>query len=300
MNHRSAGRTLVMALVVAAAAATFSCQPCPQQSDQSTIQPAAAAGLDATVPVIGITGYVIEPGTRGDNGLGNFRVTRTYRDAVARAGAVPVHLVPVPEEEIDRLLDRLDAIVLAGGPDIDPAAYGEEPHPSISILPAERQQFDIALARRAIARQMPILGICLGSQELNVLHGGAMVQDIPSEVESDLSHREVEVEAFRRGVHQITIVEGTPLAELYDQLTFEVNSAHHQASDPLGEGLEVAARAPDGVIEGFYRPDYSFLIGVQYHPEGQQQPAGLHDRLFDALVEAASSYRASRGEAAAQ
>ncbi len=243
-------------------------------------------------PVIGITGYVIEPGTRGDSGLGNFRVTRTYRDALTRAGATPIHLVPVPAEDVENLLDRLDAVVLAGGPDIDPESYGEEAHPTVKRLPVERQSFDFIVARAAIKRGMPILGICLGSQELNVVHGGSMVQDIPSEIGDSVTHNQHDVELARGGAHEITIIEGTPLAELYDQSSFRVNSLHHQAADVLGEGLEPAARAPDGVIEAFYRPDYPFLIGVQYHPEIQREPEGLHDGLLRAFVEAAARYHA--------
>lgn len=264
-------------------------EPCP-----STPEPEARSSFEGSAPVIGISGYVILPGTRGDDGLGSFRVTRTYRDAVARAGAVPVHLVPVPLDRVGHLLHRIDALVLAGGPDIDPALYDEEPHPTVSMVPQERLEFDMALIREAMDRQMPILGICLGSQELNVALGGALIQDIPSEVEGEVGHRRLDLEDLRAGVHEITIVAGTRLDGLYEPETIRVNSAHHQASDVLGEGLVPAARAADGVVEAFELPDYPFLIGVQFHPEIQTEPAGLHDALFLALVEAATTYRRSR------
>jgi putative glutamine amidotransferase len=274
-------------LIVLVAAGLCSCRPCPQPSPLAAPQAPAA-------PLIGITGYVVEPGTQGDEGLGNFRITRTYRDAVSRAGGAPVHLVPVPSGEVDRLVDRLDGLVLAGGPDVDPALYGEAPHPSVKVLAPERQDFDLALAREALRRRMPLLGICLGSQEINVARGGSLVQDIPSEVAQSAGHSKLELGELRAGVHEVTFVAGTSLASFYDRPTIRVNSAHHQAVETLGEGLVVAARASDGVVEGFVLPDHPFLVGVQYHPEIQNDPPGLHDRLFAAFVAAAAEYGAGR------
>jgi putative glutamine amidotransferase len=295
---RSSDRLLVLSLIFAILVA--SCHPCPQPTAQAAPVEAGSVSRASGPPLIGISGYVIQPGTRGDEGLGNFRMTRTYRDAVAAAGGLPIHLVPVPAAQVGELLDRLDGLILAGGPDIDPAAYDEEPHPSVKVLEPERQSFDFALAREAVKRQMPILGICLGSQELNVALGGDMIQDIPSEVDDDVGHRKLADDEVRRGVHEITLVEGTPLAELYGQQKISVNSLHHQASDNLAEGLVVAARAADGVIEGFYRPDYPFLIGLQFHPEIQTEPPGLHRRLFQSFIEAAETFQRSRGAAETQ
>lgn len=288
MSHNPA--RVGFAVFICGAFLILGCRPCPHTVVESP-PIAHTTSAESGPPIIGITGYVIEPGTRGDNGLGNYRVTRTYRDAVVRAGGLAIHLVPVPPEQIPELVSQLDGLLLAGGPDIDPSAYDEEPHPTVSVLPEERQSFDVALAREAIRQDLPILGICLGSQILNVVHGGSLIQDIPSEVGQEVSHREVEIPQFRTGVHEITLVEGTPLAELYENTTIRVNSAHHQASDVMGEGLEIAARAPDGVVEAFYRPEYPFLIGVQYHPEGQTEPPGQHDALFQAFIEAAADFQ---------
>ncbi len=262
----------------------------PTAPPEHALEPASTAGEDDP-PVIGVTGYVELPGTDDGGSLGALRVTRTYRDALVRAGAVPVHLLPVPADRIGSLLDRVDGVVLCGGPDIDPAAYGEEPHDSVAVMPAERQEFDMAVAREAMARQMPLLGICLGFQEINVARGGAMIQDIPTEVGTEVTHRALALEDLRHGVHDVTLVPGTSLAALYDADTIRVNSAHHQASDVLAEGLVCAARAPDGVIEAAVDPALPFLVGVQYHPEIQTDPAGQHDALFRALVEAAAAYR---------
>jgi len=161
-------------------------------------------------------------------------------------------------------------------------------------MPTERQDFDLALAREALRRSMPILGICLGSQELNVVLGGTMIQDIPSEVGDAESHRRLDLVDLRRGVHEITFVPGTRVAEIYGSGTIRVNSAHHQAADDLGAGIVVAARAPDGIVEAWEIPDHPFLIGVQFHPELQTEPAGLHAPLFAAFVEACAAYRDGR------
>jgi putative glutamine amidotransferase len=217
-----------------------------------------------------------------------------YGDALVAAGALPVHFVPLPQEGLPQIMDQLDGIVLTGGLDINPAAYGEAPHPTVNLLPRERQDFDFAVAREALRRRLPLLGICLGAQELNVVLGGSLVQDIPSEVEGHVSHRNREPEAIRQGAHPVTLVEGTLLAELYEQQTFNVPSLHHQAVERIGEGLVVAARAPDGVIEAFVHPGHAFLVGVQFHPEIQSEPAGLHAPLFQAFVNASRNYRTQR------
>ncbi len=251
----------------------------------------APAPIEDGPPIIGMTGYVDLPGTESGGSLGKLRVTRTYRDALVRAGAVPVHLVPVPEDRVDDVLDHVDGVVMCGGYDIDPAAYGEPRHESVETMPTERQDFDMAVAREAMARKMPLLGICLGSQEINVVRGGAMIQDIPTEVGTDVGHRKLDIEDLRKGAHDITLVPGTALAELYGTDTIRVNSAHHQASDVMAEGLVPAAHAPDGVVEAYVDPEMPFLIGVQYHPEMQTEPEGQHAPLFEALVAAAEEYR---------
>jgi len=260
----------------------------PSQTAQTE---AASPPADDGPPIIGMTGYVDVPGSEAGGALGKLRVTRTYRDALVLAGAVPVHLLPVPADRVDDVLDHVDGVVLCGGPDVDPAAYGEPRHESVQTMPTERQEFDMAVAREAMARQMPLLGICLGSQEVNVARGGAMIQDIPTEVGTEVGHREIEIDDLRHGVHDITLVPGTSLAELYGTDTIRVNSAHHQASDVLAEGLVPAAHAPDGVIEAYVDPEMPFLIGLQFHPEIQTEPAGQHAPVFEALVAAAEEYR---------
>lgn len=278
----------VAPLVLACGATTI---PTPTQAPEPQEVPAEA---DDGPPIIGMTGYVDLPGTEAGGSLGKLRVTRTYRDALVAAGAAPVHLVPVPADRVDDVLDHVDGVVLCGGPDVDPAAYGEPRHESVQTMPTERQDFDMAVAREAMARKMPLLGICLGSQEVNVVRGGAMIQDIPTEVGTEVGHRELEIEELQNGVHDITLVPGSYLAQLYGTDTIRVNSAHHQASDVMAEGLVPAAHASDGVVEAYVDPEMPFLVGVQFHPEIQTEPAGQHAPLFEALVKAAVEYREGR------
>jgi len=255
--------------------------------------PSAPAGtLAGAPPVIGVTGPVF-PVDEGSSS-GQYVMKSAYRDALVAAGALPVHLVPLPQEGLAQVIDRLDGIVLTGGLDINPATYGEDPHPTVALLPRERQEFDFAVAREALRRRVPLLGICLGAQELNVVLGGSLVQDIPSEVEGQVTHRNREPEAIRQGAHPVTLVEGTLLAQLYERQTFNVTSLHHQAVERIGEGLVVAARSPDGVTEAFVHPQHPFLVGVQFHPELQHEPEGLHAPLFQAFVDASRRYRAQR------
>jgi putative glutamine amidotransferase len=296
-THTMARMGIVIGVLALLSTSSLSCRPCPSQTAETippTTPEAPIQAVSLGPPLIGISGYVIPPEDEGGEGLGYYRVTRTYRDAVIRAGGHPVHLVRVPDDQVAQLLSHLDGVILAGGPDIDPALFGEEQHPTVELLPRERQDFDIAIARAAAESGLPILGICLGSQEINVALGGDMIQDIPSEVESDVNHRTTGIERSRVGVHEITFEEGSRLAGFYEQSTISVNSLHHQASDDMAEGLVVEARAPDGVVEGYSMPDHPFLVGVQFHPEIQNDPPGLHDRLFQAFLEAAAAHRDRR------
>lgn len=198
------------------------------------------------------------------------------------------HRTPEGELDVDRLLAEIDCLILPGGDDIDPAVYGEEPHPTVRLISEARAELDFAVLRGALERRMPILGLCLGGQELTVALGGSLVQDIPSEVADPLNHR---------AVHPIEFVEGTLMAELYGVPDLAIFSNHHQAADEadLGEGLRVSARSSDGVVEAFEAIDraaYPFLIGTQYHPE-RQLDSGDHDGLIEGFRAACLAYQAA-------
>lgn len=206
-----------------------------------------------------------------------------YVRAIRAAGGVPV-ILPNQDDDpaaIDAYLEELDGLLLPGGADIPPAEYGEEVHPTVEILDEHRFRFEKAIGKAWIEKtKKPLLGICLGSQWINVLHGGSLVQDIPSEIGGN--HRET--------THAVKLEPGTRLQEIFGDTEFEVNSWHHQAVDAkdAGKGLRIAAKSPDGVIEATEGTDPErFLIGVQWHPEKMLPGDERQGRLLKAFVEAA-------------
>jgi putative glutamine amidotransferase len=206
-----------------------------------------------------------------------------YVLAVRQAGGVPVILPDTGDDPaaIAGYLECLDGLLLPGGADIPPAEYGESPHPTVEVLDPKRFQFEKALGKAWIERtDKPLLGICLGSQWINVFHGGSLVQDIPSEIGGN--HRET--------THPVLLEPGTRLQRIFGETEFEVNSWHHQAVDGLGKNLRVAARAADGVIEATETTDPArFLIGVQWHPEKMLPGDVRQAKLLTAFVEASAN-----------
>lgn len=205
-----------------------------------------------------------------------------YVHAVRRAGGIPVILPDTDDSPaaIAGYLERLDGLLLPGGADIPPSEYGEEPHPTVELLDGKRFRFEKSLGKAWIERSAkPLLGICLGSQWINVFHGGSLVQDIPSELGGN----------HRGTAHPVTLEPGTRLHRIFGESEFEVNSWHHQAVDVPGKNLRVAARSADGVIEATETTDPErFLIGVQWHPEKMLPGDPRQERLLEAFVKAAA------------
>ncbi len=229
-------------------------------------------------PVIGVT-----LGDGDDPGIHAMR--EDYLRSVEQSGAVPVVLAPVAPEDVSALLDRLDGILLSGGADVDPALYGQEPHPRLGRVNRRRDEFELALLREALRRDVPILAICRGHQVLNVATGGTLVQDIPSLVEGQVKH-DGEGPRWRRA-HRVEVTAPSRLREILGQDAVSVNSIHHQAVDRVGDDLIVSARCPeDGVVEGLERPESRFVVAVQWHPESFWNRADSFQRLFDAHAEA--------------
>lgn len=218
-----------------------------------------------------------------------------YAEAVRRAGAVPVIIAPQPENAAE-LVDSLDGILLAGGPDCDPAAYNESRHEKVGeVMDPRRQANDLALAKAARERGIPTLGICLGMQMMNVAAGGSLIQDIDSAVDTEIRHESIPEDRAR---HDVMVEQGTQLASILPAAELNVNSSHHQAVKDLGDGLRVTAHAPDGIVEGLEDPRRAFYVGVQWHPEDMPGEASA-EALFDAFVNAAREYRDERKGAAA-
>ena len=220
----------------------------------------------------------------------------TYTEALRKAGAVPVIIPPQPENA-DEVVRELDGLLLAGGDDCDPAAYGEQRHPSVDpVMEPRRQTNDISLARAARQHGIPTLGICLGMQVMNVSAGGTLVQDIASQMETDIDHVSPPLARKR---HDVIIEKGTKLAGIIGERELNVNSSHHQAIRKVGSGLRITALAPDGVIEGLEDAALPFYVGVQWHPE-DMTGEGSADSLFGAFVDAARKFAEQKAKTATE
>jgi putative glutamine amidotransferase len=230
-------------------------------------------------PVIGITTY-LTPARFGDWDEEAALIPAAYVRAIETAGGRPL-LVPPSTDAIEETLDRLDGILLSGGPDLDPELYGQETHSETNGIAPERDHAEIALLRSALERDMPVLAVCRGSQVLNVALGGDLVQHLP-EVVGDEKHKHTPGEFAD---HDVVLVQGTRVQEILGDHA-PVKSHHHQGYGQLGKGLREAARAEDGTIEALEDPSRRFALGVLWHPE-----AGEDSALFDALVEEAREYR---------
>jgi putative glutamine amidotransferase len=229
-------------------------------------------------PLIGVTTSELRPsgaGTlrrQGEPAHPEMALGMTYLQAIERAGAVPVVLPPCVSD-LEALVSRLDGVCLSGGPDLDPEAYGSrERHAELGPTEPSLDAFELALARSALERGMPLLGICRGAQALNVACGGTLHQHLPGHRQSDPGCTTS---------HEVEVLPRTRLAGLIGAGAYAVNSFHHQAVDRLGDGLLVSARASDGTVEAIEGP--GFALGVQWHAET------LADgRLFKALVGASA------------
>jgi putative glutamine amidotransferase len=232
-------------------------------------------------PVVGVTTYL----TRAAWGAWDLEaalVPAAYVRAVVSAGGVPL-LVP-PGASAEETLDAIDGLVFSGGSDLDPELYGEEAHPETDGVVRERDDFELELMRAALARDLPLLAICRGSQVLNVALGGDLEQHVPDRVAADTHKQTPGVFAD----HDVEVLGGTRLASIVGDRT-DVKSHHHQGYGELGEGLRESARAADGTVEALEDPTRRFTLGVLWHPEEGEDLA-----LFKALVAEAAEYRKTR------
>lgn len=212
-----------------------------------------------------------------------------YTDAVEAAGGAPVVVPPLHASAITTLLDRLDGLCLSGGPDLDPATYGERPHPRLGPTEPNADAFELELTRQAFARGMPILAICRGEQALNVALGGSLHQHLP-DIEGTLDHRQEGPGGYP--AHAVRLDDESRTATALGAAELRVNSFHHQAIREVAPALQAVGWSPDGIVEAVEAPNQSFCMGVQWHAEAMS--AGDSDRrLFSAFVEAAIRARAA-------
>jgi len=232
-------------------------------------------------PLIGVTLDAEEPG--GYSKLPWYALRKNYFSALAAAGALPVALPHHPELAAEYLAE-LDGLLITGGAfDVDPALYGGGPQHETVTLKAGRTDFELAVTRAALARDLPVLGICGGEQLLAVAFGGTLIQHIPDSIPDALAHEQPNPRT--EPGHAVAVQPGTLLARITRTPRMAVNSAHHQAVATPGPGAVVNALAPDGVVEGLEHPGFRFALGVQWHPEYAVDPAD--PLIFQAFVEAA-------------
>lgn len=233
------------------------------------------------LPVIGIT-VDAEP-AGGYSKLPWYALRRNYASAVADAGGLPL-LLPHETGLAERYLDRIDGVVITGGAfDVDPALFGATTRHASVVLKESRTDFELAVTRGALERDMPVLGICGGQQLLHVALGGTLIQHIPDEVPDALAHEQPNPRT--EPGHTVSVVHDTLLARITSATELPVNSAHHQAAADEPHGVVVSARAPDGIVEAIEAPAYRFCLGVQWHPEYAISEGDR--RIFAAFVDAA-------------
>ncbi len=237
----------------------------------------------ATRPIIGVN-MDLTPAQKNQRSL--MLSPLGFADAIAAAGGLPVFMPPLgKDKEIAAFLDRIDGFLLSGGLDLDPRKLGQPMHTSVNLLNPRREDSDRLLVRQLIARQMPVLGVGLGMQQLNVACGGSLYTHLPEDLPRSLPHYDrTSTEAHR---HLVIVQPDTRLEEIYGVTEIYVTSNHHQAVKQVGDLFRVSAKAPDGVIEAIETHDQSwFAMGVQWHPEAESASA-LELQLFECFLQAA-------------
>ena len=231
-------------------------------------------------PVIGLTCSTMNE--RETKGVRRYSCPEPYVRRVEEAGGVPILLPTADPSRVPELLALVHGVILIGGDDVDPTLFGEKPHRKLGPVDRLRDEFEIAIARRAVDDGLPAFGICRGCQVMNVALGGTLIQDIPSEVSDSLPHS-----GRYDATHEAVVTSGTRLHRVLGRKAVAVNSHHHQSVGVPAEGFDVTARTSDGVIEAAELSGHVFFLGVQWHPE-RMPDSDATKRLFRAFLEAAS------------
>ena len=232
---------------------------------------------ESSKPLIGITSvYKIDEQNNSFSTTVNF----AYIRAVTENGGIPLILPTISDEEIlQRYVRQLDGLILIGGADIPPYAYNEQPHETVKVIPTQRFNFEKKLISLWLNSGKPLLGVCLGMQFTNVVSGGSLIQDIPSQVGTQVKHREY---------HQVKIDPASSLAKILNATEVPVYSNHHQAVKDIGKNLKVIAHSADGVVEAMERIDGRFGLFIQWHPE-QDKDTLQRNAIYGALIKACTA-----------
>ncbi len=229
-------------------------------------------------PLIGVTGL-----HDWQNDI--IRQNETYIRAVEKAGGAPIVLAPTENREvIASYIERIDGLIISGGPDMGAHYFGEEPHKDLGRISPLMDEFELMIIKGAIENDIPLFGICRGLQVINVALGGTLYQDIYAQTDTEIQHRQDAPREFT--AHSIRIEEGSMLHQLYGE-KLRVNTFHHQSIKDLGMDLKATAYAPDGIIEAIESidKDNGFVLAVQWHPEGMWNSSYNYDNIFKKFIE---------------
>ncbi len=228
-------------------------------------------------PIIGIT-----PDFETKDNRDRYYLNNAYSKAIMQAGGIPLILTQQAQAEDYRdAVSLIDGLLLTGGNDHNPSIYQDEKHEKTQVMHEIRQDYELNYFREALQKKIPVLGICLGCQTINVGMGGRLIQDIPSQVESTIIHSQKETRNTL--THKVFIDKPSRLYQILGKDEIQTNSFHHQAVRQPGKGLVISAKAEDGVIESVEADDNRFILGIQWHPEELQEHEG-HSLLFKAFV----------------
>ncbi|HBN95753.1 MAG TPA: peptidase C26 [Firmicutes bacterium] len=214
-----------------------------------------------------------------------YYVTNSNIQAIVKAGGIPILIPYQPKEQVFRILEGLDALMIPGGDDVDPGRYGENPIVQCGDIDPHWDELDLWAAGFALERNMPILAICRGCQVLNVALGGTLIQDIPSQIKDPIKHAQKAPRWY--ATHDIMVQSASLLGGIWQNDPKRVNSYHHQAIAKVGQSLRIVASAPDGVIEAIEGTEHRFVLGVQWHPELMTDHYPVASRIFRRFIQAA-------------
>lgn len=230
---------------------------------------------------VGVVAYRLRPGRVSGWPMGGFGVPENYIEALWRAGGAPTLLLPGDATPAADLLAPLDALVLVGGGDIEASRYGAQDGAKNYGQDPVRDAFEIALLQEADRRNLPTLAVCRGMQVMNVAFGGTLFQHLPDEGRFGEHGQPTSGDA---SLHEVTLVAGTRVATAAGAATLRSSCHHHQGVDRVGDGLVVAARAADGLVEAIEREGDGWMVGVEWHPEDTAGTDAAQQGLFDALI----------------
>ncbi|MDO4912812.1 MAG: gamma-glutamyl-gamma-aminobutyrate hydrolase family protein [Lactobacillus sp.] len=239
-----------------------------------------------TKPIIGISGSELIDQSAPFPGYRRSYVNEDYVDSVVQNGGVPFIIPFIEDDDVIReQMEHVDALILSGGHDVDPALYGEEPEQKLGEIWPARDHFDGKLLEFAEEKKIPVLGVCRGLQLINVLHGGSLYQDLSYRSEKTLKHSQNHTPSLP--THGVKIEKDSKLYDIYGKSELRVNSFHHQLIKKVAPDLKAVATASDGVVEGVESED-GLVMGVQWHPEMLHRSVDLQNNIFKNLIKRAN------------